>query len=202
MSGKHYPKIFPILIVALSVTALARPGAPGASAVEHHAAAVGITPETATSTLPLRWRIPYAQHRHFSTEGAMVCATVVSVLNSSPSVVEIDVEFFNQSGTSQGGAFATPVAGRSTQFATFPDAPLTPFLPESLVNTGNFDGFALVFASDPRIGVGAYLVCHEEGAGGQLPATVTNLSAHPVGQSAAFFQAATPGTPAAPATER
>lgn len=201
MARDRYLKlVLTVIAVALSVIALAQVDAPRAvTAAEVVEESSGNAAIQATSTLPLRWRIPFARHVNSATAGNMDCATVVSVVNFGPDDITVEVEFFDFSGASQGLTNRTQPTGNPDLHLTNNDVDIIPFALDASAATGLFDGYALVFADDPRIFVGAYLVCHEEGGSGDFPATVTNLSAFPVGQTLSYFRAGMPGMAPSPA---
>lgn len=195
--------VLTVIAVALSVIALSLVDVPLlASAVALAESPTGVSPEEATSTLPLRWRVPLARHKNSSIAGTLDCGTVVSVVGFAPNSINVDVEFFHSQGVSAGLASRTLAPTKSATFVSALGVSLTPFSGES-ANTPGFTGYALVFANDPRIFVGAYLICTEDSVSGtSFPRSITNLSAYPVGTTAQFFQAGTPEmAPASPLAE-
>lgn len=164
------------LIASAGVRSPAGPAAPSAA--------------VAPSTLPLRWRIPFARHRNETAEGKMDCATAVSVMKLGADPVQVDVEFFRSSGAPVGDASITLGTGQqSGMLTTNDDVSLVPFFSSADADTVEFFGHALVFADDPRVLVGAYLICHQEAGFENFPATVNELAAFPVGQTFTLFQA-------------
>lgn len=210
MSQDRYLKVvFTVIAVALSVIAVAlMDSGPAASATalpEAVPVAGGepgegpsrLVTAAATSTLPLRWRIPYARHLDNSASGSLDCGTVVSVSGFGPANILVEVEFFNAFGNSEGMTSRSLAAGAPDVHAADIEMSLSPFGVNTHANTGNFEGYALVFADDPRIAVGAYLVCSEANLSANgFPRSITSLSAHPVGETRAFFRADLPGVPA------
>lgn len=209
---RYLNAVLTVIAVTLSILALAQFGAlPAAGATEPSLATEAhepsrfqrsaLVPSGATSTLPLRWQIPYARHYDNSAAGTLDCATVVSAVGFGTDPILVEVEFFNAFAGSEGKT-SLPLnpAGEPDVHASDIEMSLSPFGVNAHANTGTFEGYALVFADDPRIFVGAYLVCTEVGATvGAFPRSITNLSAFPVGQTLSFFQAATPGSAPMPA---
>lgn len=110
-----------------------------------------------------------------------------------PAPILVEVEFFNASGASEGSTSLSLDPGAPDVHATDIGLSLGPFGVNVNADTGTFEGYALVFADDPRIFVGAYLVCTEVGVSvGGFPRSITNLSAYPLRQTGTFFQAASP----------
>lgn len=207
MSQDRYLKVVSTVIaVALSVIAMALIDSdPTASAIalpevvegtlgEPAEGSSGLVPAAATSTLPPRWRIPYARHIDNSAGGTMDCGTVVSVSGFGPANILVEVEFFNAFGVSEGKTSLSQAAAAPDVHAADIGMSLSPFGVNTNANTGSFEGYALVFADDPRIAVGAYLVCSEVSLSlNGFPRSITSLSAYPVGQTRAFFRADLPG---------
>jgi hypothetical protein len=116
---------------------------------------------------------------------------VVSVVNYAPTGTRVDVEFFDLSGVSMGVATDPSLTpGTPDVFVTNSDVLITPFLYDHLAFTVNFDGYAQVNSSDPRIVVAAMMRCGDKGAA--LPLTINSIPAYPVGATAEFFQAGMP----------
>jgi hypothetical protein len=154
--------------------------------------AAGPRPHAPASTKPLRWRIPWARHLNQTGAGTVDCVTGVQVVNFAPRTINVDVEFLNFVGGSQGMITRSMPAGVPQFLVTDDDTDETPLNIDGFASTGNFDGYAHVNADDPRIFVTAVVRCGEDGK--QLPVSITTVPAYPVGTTAEYFQAWIPGS--------
>jgi hypothetical protein len=127
------------------------------------------------------------------------CSTVISVMSTAPTSMNVEVEFFGQNDAFINDGTATLAAGAVEVFATVggsgggsgPSG--GPVSADTLVNTGNFDsGFARVHADDPRLLVTAFLTCNQDQSAGSILRALLNIPAFPVGATAEYFQAGMP----------
>jgi hypothetical protein len=153
--------------------------------------AASAEPHAPTSNKPLSWRIPYARHMNSSGADSVDCVTAVSVVNFGPNNTNVDVEFLNSAGGSEGIANRLELAPWDPDvFVTDDDVLAVPFIYDKVANMGPFDGYALVLSDDPRILVTAVLRCGEDGV--LLPTVLSAIPAYPADSTAEYFQAAVP----------
>jgi hypothetical protein len=142
--------------------------------------------------MPLRWRI--ARARHESGNFNTYCGTEVVVTNLTGSPVEAKVEFLNSGGASEGVS--------AISLAAFdPDNVITNLNVEPGVTDivgylalGDFQGYALVYADDPRIMATARIYCRDATGSAANVVSDQMVPAYPVGASAEFFKAGMPGS--------
>jgi len=143
-----------------------------------------------TSTRPLRWRVANA------VEAVGVfginCMTVVQVINTGPTAVDTDVEWFSVGGSSLYLGSATVGAGRTRGWVTDLEVDPGPFQIHSDADLPNFSGgYAHVNADDPRVLASAFRVCRE-GTGTAALISIGTIPVHAVGATAEYFQAGLP----------
>jgi hypothetical protein len=149
-------------------------------------------------TLPLRWRVTLAAHLHTDTAGSDECFTALVFQTVGSTSVAVEVEFFDNFGSSLGMTSTTVAPGDTTNLRTDSGGSVAPapFTTNAFVSTGNFSGgFAHVHADDPRIILGAFYRCREDGMGGGMR-SFSVIPSIPVGATADFFRAGMPATSA------
>jgi hypothetical protein len=207
-SDRYTKAVLTIIAIGLWVLTMTQMDAPEAQARTGHSEqmrqeqrrAVATATHAPTSTKPLRYRIPYAQNVNYTSSGYPDCVTVVSVVNFGPTATSVDVEFFREVGAPAGLATKSVSAGQAGVFITdSTDIQSQPFVGDVWAYTGDFDGYALVNADDPRIIVTAMLRCGDNTH--PLPVAITNIPAVPVGATMDYFQAGMPATWTPPMAE-
>jgi hypothetical protein len=162
-----------------------------------------------TSTLPLRWRLSWAAQE---TGGEFTwCSTAAVVTNTSPVSVAVEVEWMNGDGSPLALVAVSLNAGESLPFPIFQ----TGNDERERVNSnpwahpvakiafiGDFRGYGLVTADDPRIMVSAFQYCRTGlGDTGATIVSQTNIPAYPVGATAEYFRADVPAAWTPPLSE-
>jgi len=124
-----------VVDVAASVDTPARP-----------AALEGTNSGAPPATYPLRWYMPLVMHQ--VEGGAINCNTTIAVVNPNTSSVNVEIEFFSDSGSVLGGTKSSAVAANSFYYVSTED--MNPDYP----NTGpdvTMVGHARVYADNPNI---------------------------------------------------
>jgi len=146
----------------------------------------------APSTLPLRWRIRSAVLMEYLT---VDCTTIISVRNLAPTSTNVDVDWIDDTTTLIATSTSSLAPGYVQHFSITNTADTGtnthPFLVLWASATTNFQGFAEVYATDPRISAAAFLRCDTEDAD-ENPNTIASIPADPVGPTMEYFQAGMP----------
>ena len=210
MQSDRYTKIvltvIAVALCALTLTQMETPevmaasGRPEAAAVEMKAEepqAQEGSRFTITTVGPLRWWISYAAEYHPNQTGANECHTSVSLTGTGPGTVEVEVHFTGQDGTVLSARTGTVPHGGTLVFQTNSGEGSGSRIvnPDVYANTGMFkNGYARVYADDPRVMAVAFVDCMEDLADGGATALpihgLLNIPAYPVGATADIFQAA------------
>jgi hypothetical protein len=174
----------------------AAPSAPGEAAASGVSGALTMQ-RGPTSLYPLRWRIPWAVNIGTDNEAAIVkCLTQVSVVVpfEVTKVVRVNVEFFDTVGKNRGDSVKmygknlnNPPAELGAQGSVKTDDPIALTFNSYDLNTGDFQGYALVNADDPRVFVSAHMFCEKSGS-----MSFASIPAYPVGATLEYFQAGMP----------
>ena len=143
---------------------------------------------------PLRWRVSWAVEDASNS----FCATAVVVTNLTTATVDVDVEWVDDVGDSYDVEYGFIGPLDSNRWITDDQISFYPFNWNEKSDLGDFRGYALVYANDPRVMVSAYMFCRTGTGLSANLVSITNIPAYPVGTTQEFFQAATPAVGGAP----
>jgi hypothetical protein len=213
MSTDRYTKaILTIIAVALCVIAFPRPETPEVVAASlrpdaEKMATVYPAPNAgepknrhSSAAGPLRWRIPYALEVFSGGSAGYQCHTAVSILNASSAAVDVEVVLFDSAGVVEASALRNlPVDDSLVYTSATPEETNMPFPfgieAEMVLQSASIltNGFALVYAEDPRVLVTAFVSCVGtlQPSLGEAFRGITNIPAYPVGATMEYFQAGT-----------
>jgi len=149
-------------------------------------------PRTPTATLPLRWRIPTA-FEDINTN-ATFCTTVVSVLNATASLINVEVEWMQWSGASDTLRPKQLPANQMLHWVSDHQININPYFPDDDAGLEGFAGYVNVHADDPRILVTAIILCRDDTFATPLAKIRVHdtIPAFPVGATMEYFQAGMP----------
>lgn len=152
------------------------------------------------STLPLRWRIAAAVEH---TVSANDCTTVLDVTNATDAAVSVEVEWLDDFTGSLAVVPSTIPAFEQHTFLADDEVSTFPWLHLGglVADLDDFDGYALVAADDPRIFVHAAIICRDDAATPNIVG-LYGSPVFPVGTTADFFQAGSPGAAPMPPVAR
>jgi len=123
------------------------------------------------------------------------CTTIISVRNLAPTSTNVDVDWMDVTTALVATSTASLAPGYVQNFSitnTETNGTNThPFTVLWAEATTNFQGFAEVYATDPRISAAAFLRCDTENAD-ENPNTIASIPADPVGTTMEYFQAGMP----------
>jgi hypothetical protein len=146
---------------------------------------------------PMRWRVSFAAEN----TSLSFCGTAVVVTNLTSDTLDVEVEWVDDNGDRYvlDYGFIDPLD--SDRWITDDEVLNYPFQWNQNANLGDFRGYAIVYASDPRVMASAFLYCRSGTGASTSLVSISNIPTFPVGATLDLFQAAVPAMGGAPVVE-